>query len=153
MGGWKFTGRDFDERELREALDDVVDETTRAVAGDAGDNAPVDRGALSVSYYASGPHGSNYNQVVGAMLEKNPRIAKEPETPLEDWSGDDVHMGLVDSAAPYAPLVEDGHMGSSGRYVAGRPSLRNALRGQQDQMMSRTGAALRRLGIKKVGKA
>lgn len=154
MGSWKVTGTDYSEADLRRELDEVVSETAREVALDAGAAAPVDSGALSHSFYASTPQGSDYNAAVGRMRAQNASVQPEPETPREDWSEDDIHTALVDSTAPHAPLIEDGHFNvRANRFIAGRPSLGNALRGQSDKMMSRAAAALRKLGAKNVSKA
>ncbi|HEY0073872.1 MAG TPA: hypothetical protein VGB77_07200 [Abditibacteriaceae bacterium] len=152
--GWRVTGNDFSEADLREALDEVVDETASEAALDAGGNAPVLSGALSRSFYKSSAKGSDYQKAVAAMRAQNPGIEVEPETPREDWSEDDIHNGLVDSTAPHAPLIEEGHFNvRANRFIAGRPSLGNALRGQSDKMMSRAARALRKLGAKNVSKA
>jgi hypothetical protein len=153
MGNWNFTGNDFSDADLRRELDEVVDETAVAVEEDAGAAAPVDTGALSRSFYKSSPKGSDYARSVALMQARNGTVKAEPETRLEDWSDDDIHNALVDSAAPYAEHIEYGHYNvRAGRYIAGRPSLGNALRGQQDKMMSRAALALRKLGAKNVTK-
>lgn len=153
MGNWKFTGNDFDERDLQRELDEVVTETAHAVAEDAAHLAPVDSGALEASFYASTPKGSNYSDAVSAMRERNSKIEADTETQREDWLDDDIHTALVDSAAPYADLIEYGHFNvRANRFIAGRPSLGNALRGQSDRMMSRAARALRALKARNVSK-
>jgi len=151
--GW--TGSDDipTDAEIRAAFAGVVSDTTRAVAADAAQLAPVDTGALEASLYATGPQGSGYGAAVGAMKARNANVPAEPELRLDDYDGDGVIIGAVDSAAPYADLIHDGHFNvRANRHIAGRPFLANAMQGQKDGFESRQANALRKLGCKKVVK-
>lgn len=154
MGTWHFDDDFADvETKLREGARHVVQDTIEAIANDARAAVPVNTGALKASLYVSGPRGSSYGAARGEMLSKRPGAEAEPEYRLDDWSADDIVVGVVDSAAPYAPLIHDGfHNWKSGRHIAGRPFLANALRGQQDEFHARIAQLLKALGCRRVNK-
>lgn len=153
MGGWKFTDDLPTDDDLQRAFDGVVNETVKASAVDAAAGAPVDTGGLQASVYHTGPDGSNYNEAKNAMQERNGNAGAADELRLGDYEGMSVSVGAVDSAASYADFVQDGYMHFSGRYTAGRPFIRNAMRGQEHQFDQRQIEALHKLGCKRVVKS
>jgi hypothetical protein len=88
------------------------------------------------------------------MLSNNPTAPIEPDLVLDDFSGEQVFVAAVDSAAEYADLIHDGfYQVSTRRHVAGRPFLANALRAEQDRFNGRISALLKQLGAKNVNKS
>lgn len=150
--GWQYKDDFPTDAEILAAFEDVVQETVEAVAQDASALAPVDTGALRDSFYGVGPDGSGYEAAKTKMHTTNARAAAADPLVLDDYGADGIILGGADSAASHAELIETGFTGPSGRHVAGRPSMGNALRGQRDAFDTRQAQALRKLGAKKVVK-
>jgi hypothetical protein len=136
MGGWTF--KDDTEQTisaLRRGFAAAAAATAQTAKADAQSHCPVDTGQLRdsarvITSTQSGPEEEGF------------------EFQLPDYGPDVAHVQVA-FLAPYASLVHNGYISHvTGRYVAGRPFLSDALHLNSEELLQRAANVLRAHGAK-----